>query len=150
VQTATTDGRLGFAYSTSPHVEASWKTVPLDVPAGEVSATVAGDKVIAIIGSRLYFVTETGFQLMTDNPSMPTVSGDPILLPGGRLLVAGGASEWLLSENLGQTWAAADSNLRNVGSLRATRDGYVAYDFLRYGWVLVSSDGLVWNKLPIR
>jgi hypothetical protein len=111
---------------------------------------VAGDKVIAIIGSRLYFVTETGFQLMTDNPSMPTVSGDPILLPGGRLLVAGGASEWLLSENLGQTWAAADSNLRNVGSLRATRDGYVAYDFLRYGWVLVSSDGLVWNKLPIR
>ncbi|GIH09075.1 hypothetical protein Rhe02_71420 [Rhizocola hellebori] len=149
-QTSTADGRMAFAFSADPGNSASWATVPLDVPAGRANATVAGDKVIAIVGHRLYFVTETGFQLVSENPNMPIVHGDPIMLPDGRLLVAAGASEWFFTENMGATWTLADSGLRNVGELRATRDGYVAIDFLRTGWVLISDNGLVWHKLPIR
>jgi len=78
------------------------------------------------------------------------VRGEPILLPDGRLMIAGSASEWFFTENMGNTWTAADISLRSIGELRAARDGYVAYDFLGTGWVLVSDNGLVWNKLPIR
>jgi hypothetical protein len=148
-QAETADGKLAFAYSSDPRNDASWKIVPSGLPSGPVSATVTGDKIIAIVGQKLFFVTETGFQLMSDNPNMPIVHGDPIMLPDDRLLIAAGASQWFFSPDMGDTWTAADTGLRTVGELHATRNGYAAYDFLRSGWVLVSDNGLVWDKLPI-
>ena len=149
-QIATADGKMAYAFSSNPRDNASWKIVPLDIPAGEASATVTGDEVIVIVGSKLYVVTQTGFEVMSDNPNMPVPRGEPIMLPGGRLMIAAGESQWFFTEDMGRTWTTAASGLGNIGWLYATEDGYAAIDYLRAGWALVSRDGLVWNKLPIR
>jgi RNA polymerase sigma-70 factor (sigma-E family) len=149
-QIATADGKMAFAFSATPHDNASWKTRPMDIPAGEASAAVVGDKVIAIVGTKLYFVTETGVEVMSDNPNMPVPRGEPIMLPGGRLMIAAGESQWFFTEDMGHTWTTADTRLGTIGWLYAIPEGYAAIDYLRAGWALVSSDGLVWNKLPIR
>ncbi len=152
VQTATPDGKLAYAYSSTPMNGSSWQLVGLDLPATDQTypATVVGDKVIAIIGKFAYTVDAGGFAKGAENPNMPAIRGEPIFLPDSRLVAAGGASEWLFSDDLGQTWRSGDSGLRTIGSLRATSDGYAAYDFLRAGWVLTSVNGVQWEKLAIR
>ncbi|HCT77256.1 MAG TPA: hypothetical protein DGT23_11835, partial [Micromonosporaceae bacterium] len=128
--------------------------ISLGGTADDVTGTVRGNEVtvMALNGKTIISVyrgNAAGFQKISDGGGM-TVSGQPIVLPDGRIMVADSQSRWQLSEDNGATWKPAGMGLPNVGSLHATRTGYVALDLFRTGWVAISPDGVTWQKLPIR
>lgn len=119
-----------------------------------LTGTVRDGKVIVMMlqGNKISGVYEgdaNGFRKASTGGDLP-ITGEPILLPDGRLLVADIAYRWMYSTDLGKTWRETDTGLPGVGSLRATKTGYVALDLFRFGWVAISPDGLTWQKLPIR
>lgn len=77
-----------------------------------------------------------------------SMNGEPIVLPDGRILVSDGDS-WQLSRDEGNTWSTA-TGMPRVQSLRQTVDGYVALGLFEVGWVATSTDGVSWQKIPIR
>lgn len=128
--------------------------ISLGGTADGVTGTVRGNEVtvMALNGKTIigvYRGNAAGFQKISDGGGM-TVSGQPIVLPDGRILVVDTQSRWQLSEDNGATWKDPGRDLPNVGSLHATRTGYVALDLFRTGWVAISADGVTWQKLPIR
>ncbi|HEY6595352.1 MAG TPA: hypothetical protein VI011_14835 [Asanoa sp.] len=83
------------------------------------------------------------------------ISGDPVPLLDGRLLVAepglaaakgGAGGRWWLSTDDGATFTTAAS-LPSVGRLAQTGAGYVAYELFAGSWAAYSADGSTWNKL---
>jgi RNA polymerase sigma-70 factor (sigma-E family) len=77
-----------------------------------------------------------------------SISGEPIVLPDGRIVITDG-DNWQVSTSEGNTWTAA-TGMPKLDSLRQTADGYVALGLFGVGWVATSTDGVSWQKLPIR
>ncbi|GHJ50354.1 hypothetical protein Cs7R123_76960 [Catellatospora sp. TT07R-123] len=134
----------------------TWQRYDLSGPADAVTATVRGEQVLAVVSRR---GTLTGVFRMTGLDGLPTrvsdgdglaARGEPVLLPDGRLMLAGADGRLWLSTDLGATFRRAESSLPGVDELRATSSGYVALGLFNSGWVAVSEDGVTWRKLPIR
>lgn len=128
--------------------------IPLDGTADGITATLDGDRLVVMTldGGTITGVFHgdtSGFTKLSDGGGM-SVRGEPVVLPDGRLLVAGTQSTWFLSGDNGATWTQAGGTMPWIGSLRMTSVGYVAFDLFRAGWIAVSPDGLSWQKLPIR
>ncbi|MDI1459984.1 RNA polymerase sigma factor [Catellatospora sp. KI3] len=137
----------------------TWQRYDLSGPADSVTATVRGEQVLAVVGRRGAL---TGVYTATGRPApgtaMARVSdgdglaarGEPVLLPDGRLLLAGVDGRLWLSDDLGAVFRRAQGTLPGVDELRATSSGYAALGLFNSGWVAVSDDGVTWRKLPIR
>jgi RNA polymerase sigma factor (sigma-70 family) len=150
----TRDLGAGFDHGVAT-VWMAQKKIVLDGAIGDgLTGTIRDGKVIVMTlqGNKISGVYEgdaNGFRKASTGGDV-AVSGEPILLPDDRLLIANDSSRWLFSTDLGRTWRQTETGLPFVGSLRATKTGYVALDLFRFGWVAISSDGLTWQKLPIR
>jgi hypothetical protein len=90
-----------------------------------------------------------GFQKVSGGGGM-TISGEPVVLPDGRVIAADAEGIWQVSADRGSTWAGAGGNMPVVGSFHQTRNGYVALNLFGVGWIATSVDGVAWQKLPIR
>ena len=81
----------------------------------------------------------------------PTVVGEPISLPDGRLLIAS-AGRWYVSQDNGASFTRIEGkevNLPWIGKFARTPAGYVAYNLFQAGWAAFSSDGATWRKFPV-
>jgi hypothetical protein len=145
---------------------ASWTPVPL--PSAEhvtqVRVATLGSEVWAVAtgddGSLggVYHSADDGatFAASWHGGAAPArVSGDPVPLLDGRLLLAehgltaangGVGGSWWLSADDGATFTVAAS-LPAVGRLAQTGAGYVAYELFAGSWAAYSADGSTWNKL---
>lgn len=128
--------------------------IALDGTADGITATLDGERllVMTLDSGRVNGVwrgDRNGFTRLSDGGGMQ-VRGEPIVLPDGRLLVAGTRNDLFVSSNGGASWTALGGDLPKVGSLRMTSVGYVAFDLFGTGWIAVSPDGVRWQKLPIR
>jgi RNA polymerase sigma factor (sigma-70 family) len=133
---------------------AHWSSVNLPPEGDGITATLVGEEMFAFVlkGKNIlrgYQVSTAGYQEVSSGGGM-TISGEPIVLPDGRVLIADAESNWWVSADRGRTWAKVGGTMPVVGSLHQTRDGYVALDLFRAGWVATSADGVNWQKLPIR
>lgn len=146
------DGVRGPALASSADGGATWQLHDLAGADGDaVTAAIRGDQVVALVtrqGRITGGYAGTPLTRVSDGADL-VVSGEPALLPDGRLLVAAPDSRLHLSADLGATFTAVGSGLPTVGSLRATSTGYLALDLFRNGWVAFSADGVTWRKLPI-
>lgn len=141
-------GRPSFGYSPDRN---SWQFV--DLPAGDgVSATVDGESVFAFVlqGQKIiggYRISTDGFESSAAGGDF-AVNGEPVVLPDGRIMIADAGKNWRISSDRGQTWGRV--NMAQVGSFHQTTTGYVMLHLFGAGWVAISSDGVNWQKLPIR
>jgi hypothetical protein len=133
---------------------AEWTAVKVGAPGESATGTVVGEQGV-VMSLRAKEITgiwrygDGGVHYLSNGGGM-TISGEPIWLPDGRLLVADAENEWQISADYGFTWAKAGGNLPVVERLQMTSSGYVAFNLFRGGWVAISIDGLTWQKLPIR
>jgi RNA polymerase sigma factor (sigma-70 family) len=119
-------------------------TIRRGYPSKVVVMTLQGNKITGV-----YEGQAGSYARMSDGGGM-TVSGEPILLPDGRLMVADANHHVRLSSDKGATWTDEFPHLPAIGRLYVTGSGYVALDLFSFGWVALSQDGVTWQKLPIR
>jgi hypothetical protein len=157
------------AVAVSHDAGATWKRTVLAEPSGAVS-TVA----IGTLGTEVYAVargevgelrgiyrstdsgatftpTYLGDRAAADRTVPGTVSGDPVPLLDGRLLLvepSGIRGSWWVSDDGGSTFAPVEG-LPAVGEIRRTLAGYVAYGLFDSAWTAFSPDGTNWQKLQI-
>jgi RNA polymerase sigma-70 factor (ECF subfamily) len=145
------DGKPALAHSPDGR---EWHYIELE-GGDSVTATLSGNDVFALVldGSKVVRAYQGnlsgGMKLLSESSGGVAVSGEPIVLPDGRILVADG-KDWRLSSDQGRTWSGGTALPVTVGSLRQTTDGYVALGLFEVGWVATSTDGVSWQKLPIR
>jgi hypothetical protein len=129
----------------------------IDLPGASgdgITATLVGEQVLVFILENQKIVggyqgDARGFQKVSGGGDQ-TISGEPIVLPDGRVLIADSKGQWRLSADRGTTWTSAGGTMPAVGSLHMTTRGYVAYNLFGVGWVATSRDGVAWQKLAIR
>ena len=144
----------------------SWKryTLPTTVPGNHVEVTALGVDVYAIVvdtrdtpaPQRGIYRSTAGGPFVRVGPATPpqTIGGQVVPLLDGRLLVSNGFADnslvgnWYVSADHGVTFTAA-RNMPQVGTVRRTPSGYVAFDVVADGWVAYSSDGATWRKLQV-
>ncbi|MGW4465583.1 WD40/YVTN/BNR-like repeat-containing protein [Micromonospora sp. NPDC004704] len=143
---------------------ATWTETPLDTPDGRPGTVRVG-----VLGNRVYAVvlgpagelrgvfqsTDGGGNFTRTSAGVPAggpdrMTGDPVPLLDGRLLLSGADNGWYVSTDDGRSFGRATGNLPEVGRLARTDAGYVAYDLFVNGWVAYSADGSTWRKLQIR
>jgi RNA polymerase sigma-70 factor (ECF subfamily) len=144
----------GFDHGVATVWMENKKIVLNDAVGDGLTGTIRDGKVVVMTlqGTKISGVYEgdaKGFRKASSGADVSIV-GEPILLADDRLLIADDHSHWLYSTTFGDTWHQTETGLPDVGSLRATQMGYVALDLFRFGWVAISPDGLIWQKLPIR
>ncbi|MBF9134635.1 exo-alpha-sialidase [Plantactinospora sp. S1510] len=139
-----------------------WRTVELPgtgVPAGPVEVTSLGSQAYATVldaDRRVLALFHSGdggqsfSRTRSGGPAAPQgLSGEPVPLLDGRLLVAGTDRYFYVSADRGATFSRAEGSLPVVGRLTRTGAGYVAYDLFGSGWAAYSADGATWRKLQI-
>jgi hypothetical protein len=88
--------------------------------------------------------TPTGF-----SGGLTGVTGDPVPLLDGRLLVVDPDGHWQVSADDGRTFRRAGGTLPVAGAVIRSRAGWVAYDLFHAGWTAFSADGATWRKLEL-
>lgn len=145
------DGKPALAHSSDG---LNWKFVPLEGGGDGVTATLRGDTVFAFVLQgmsvvRAYQGNAESMPMVSDGGGI-SVLGEPVMLPDGRIIVTDSVSKWQVSADQGGTWSPAGGDIPVLGGFRQISDGYAALDLFRNGWVAVSTDGVSWQKLPIR
>jgi len=160
------DGRPAVAVSRDSGRH--WSTTSLAAPAGEVDTVTIGTlgtEVYAVARGEngelraVYHSTDRGGHFTAndlagaaaDHKAPAVVSGDPVPLLDGRLLLVeqGGApSSWWVSDDGGASFTPV-VGLPAVGFIRRTYAGYVAYRLFDDTWMAFSADGSTWQKLQV-
>ncbi len=163
---------VGGTASGAPAVAATrdggrtWQAYPLPGGSGDrAELAMLGSDVYAVVVSgqpapavlrAIYRSTDAGPFVRTWAGAGPpgTIGGQPVPLLDGRLLVSNGLGStaqlgaWYVSDDRGATFAPAHE-LPQIGVVRRTVRGYVAFDIVADGWVAYSSDGATWRKLHL-
>ncbi|GIF53835.1 hypothetical protein DFJ67_2953 [Asanoa ferruginea] len=160
------DGRPAVAVSRDSG--RSWSVTPLPATAGDVYTVTTGTlgtEVYAVARGEkgelraVYHSTDSGRDFTSNDltgaaaahKAPATVSGDPVPLLDGRLLVieqGGAPSSWWVSDDGGASFSPV-AGLPAVGFIRQTYAGYVAYQLFDSSWMAFSPDGSTWQKLQV-
>ncbi len=150
VATGVKDGKPTVVYQDG----GVWKTLLSATQGDNITATVWGDHLTVLVlrGRTIVdvHVGEISGLYKISNITDLSIEGEPIRLPDGRLLVVDTSGKWQLSPDNGQSWRPAGGNMPTARSLHQTADGYVALNLFDAGWIAISTDGVRWQKLPIR
>jgi hypothetical protein len=158
----------GPAVAVSRDGGQNWQAIALPTslggPVSAVQVSALGSHLYAVVlgqnrtiraifhsadGGRTFNLTR-----QTNSAEPATLAGEAVPLLDGRLLVTTETGRWYASRNDGASFTQITGNLPEVGAVRRTWAGYVAYEqFGRgaesVGWTAFSPDGTTWRKLQI-
>lgn len=158
----------GPAVAVSRDGGQNWQAIALPItvggPVSAVQVSALGSHLYAVVlgqnrtiraifhsadGGRTFTLTR-----QTSSAEPATLAGEAVPLLDGRLLVTTETGRWYASQNDGASFTQVTGNLPEVGAVRRTWAGYVAYDLFgrgagSVGWTAFSPDGTTWRKLQI-